>query len=80
MDSHLSCKRTRFQCEWSKYAYSYRTGVFTNVGCVTPRKPDLEVVWYVETIVTIVTLDKPNTTNDEMVQKHFKETVKFKEG
>ena len=52
-------------------------GIFTNIDCVTPRKPDLGGFWNVEAIGI---LDKSNSINNEMVKKYFKETLKFEDG
>ena len=56
---------------------SQKQGEFTNVDCVTARNLDLQDLWNVETTGI---LDQPNSTNDKMVKKHFKEAVKFEEG
>lgn len=53
------------------------TGVFTNVDSVYPKKTDLEDFWNVETIGI---LDNSTSTNDEMVKRNFKETLKYEDG
>ena len=54
-----------------------QTNVYQAIDSITPTKPDLEDFWNIESIGI---LDKPDTTNDEMVKKRFKETLTFKDG
>ena len=53
------------------------TSVFTSIDDVTPSKPDLEDFWNIDSIGVY---DNPRTSNDEMVMRNFKETVKFEDG
>ena len=53
------------------------TNVFTSMDEVAPSKPDLEDFWNIESIGVY---DDPETTNDEIVMRNFKETVKFENG
>ena len=50
------------------------TNGFTSVDTVTPRKPDLEDFWNIETIGI---LDDPKTRHDDVVKQYFKETLIF---
>ena len=52
-----------------------QTNVYQAIDSVTPTKP--EDFWNIESIGI---LDKPDTTNDEMVKQHFKETLTIKDG
>ena len=54
-----------------------KTSVFTSLDDASPAKPDLEDFWNTESIGVY---DNPRTTNEEMVTKNFKETIKFENG
>ena len=52
------------------------TEVFTAVDSVIPTKPDLEDFWNIEAIGI---LDDASTKHDDVVKKHFKETLTFED-
>ena len=60
------------------YGYNMTsTVVFQSIDDATPTKPSLEDFWNMESIGVS---DKPETTIDETIKTHFKETLQFKDG